>query len=52
MCETRIGESVSIAESPYAETDVFEHAPDSRGARDYQALYEELKANDFLALAA
>jgi len=52
VCETRIAESVSLAESPFAETDVFEHAPGSRGALDYQALYEELKANDFLALAA
>ena len=52
VCETRIAESVSLAESPFAETDVFEHAPDSRGAQDYQALYEELKANEFLALAA
>src|SRR5258706_598784 len=52
VCETRIAESVSLAESPFAEKDVFEHAPDSRGARDYQALYEELKAVDFLAMAA
>ncbi len=52
MCETRIAESVSLAESPFAETDVFNHAPGSRGALDYQALYDELKANDFLALAA
>jgi chromosome partitioning protein len=52
VCETRIAESVSIAESPFAETDVFNHAPDSRGALDYQALYEELKASDFLSLAA
>lgn len=52
LCETRIAESVSLAESPFAETDVFAHAPDSRGAHDYQMLYEELKANDFLALAA
>ena len=52
LCETRIAESVSLAESPHAETDVFDHAPGSRGALDYQALYEELKASDFLALAA
>ncbi len=52
MCETRIAESVSLAESPYAEKDVFDHAPGSRGAQDYQALYDELKASDFLALAA
>lgn len=52
VCETRISESVSLAESPLAETDVFTHAPGSRGACDYQALYEELKSNNFLELAA
>ena len=52
LCETRIAESVSLAESPFVEKDVFEHAPGSRGALDYQALYDELKASDFLALAA
>lgn len=52
VCEIRIAESVSLAESPFAEKDVFEHAPNSRGAKDYQALYEELKAADFLAMAA
>ncbi|HEX4858191.1 MAG TPA: ParA family protein, partial [Usitatibacteraceae bacterium] len=52
VCQTRIAESVSLAESPFAEKDVFEHAPGSRGARDYQALHEELRASDFLALAA
>ena len=52
VCETRIAESVSLAESPFVEMDVFEHAPSSRGAKDYQALYEELKSLDFLALAA
>jgi chromosome partitioning protein len=49
LCETRISESVSLAESPFAEKDVFEHAPGSRGAQDYQALYDELRACDFLA---
>lgn len=48
VCETRIGESVSLAESPYAEKDVFAHAPNSRGAKDYQALYEELTSSRFL----
>ena len=52
LCETRIAESVSLAESPFVEKDVFDHAPGSRGALDYQALYDELKATDFLALAA
>jgi len=48
VCETRIAESVSLAESPFAEKDVFDHAPGSRGALDYQALYDELKSNNFL----
>ncbi len=42
VCETRIAESVSIAESPFGEKDVFAHARGSRGAKDYQALYDEL----------
>ena len=52
VCETKIAESVSLAESPYAEKDVFEHAPGSRGAHDYQALYEELSSNDFWPTSA
>lgn len=48
LCETRVAESVSLAESPYNDKDVFDHAPKSRGAQDYQALYEELKTCGFL----
>jgi chromosome partitioning protein len=48
VCETRVTESVSVAESPFAEKDVFDYAPRSRGALDYQALYDELKSNNFL----
>ena len=48
VCETRIGENVSLAESPASECDVFEHAPESRGARDYEALLAELDARGFL----
>ena len=47
MCETRISENVSLAESPEQNCDVFAHAPASRGASDYSALYEELKASGF-----
>ena len=47
VCQTRIAESVSLAESPFAEKDVFDYAPDSRGAKDYQALYEDLTADAF-----
>lgn len=42
VCETRIAEGVALAESPNAGTDIFSHAPHSRGAKDYLALYEEL----------
>ena len=39
---TRIRENVKLAESPAVGLDIFRHAPDSRGARDYAALYDEL----------
>ena len=48
LCESRIAENVSIAESPYAGKDVFAHAPNSRGAADYAALFEELTVAGFL----
>jgi chromosome partitioning protein len=48
VCETRIGESVSVAESPAMNSDVFTHAPGSRGATDYEALLEELEHTGFL----
>ena len=49
ICVTRIRESVKLAESPAVELDVFRHAPDSRGARDYQALTDELVGAGFVA---
>ncbi len=51
VCATRIAENVSIAESPASSQDVFEHAPASRGARDYTALLDELMATGFIRLA-
>jgi chromosome partitioning protein len=42
ICATRIAENVSLAESPARQLDIFRHAPQSRGARDYLALVEEL----------
>jgi len=48
VCETRISENVSVAESPYHNQDVFTHAPDSRGAQDYHALLCELVASGFV----
>ncbi len=49
ICATRIRESVKLAESPAVELDVFRHAPESRGARDYQALVDELVSAGFVA---
>jgi chromosome partitioning protein len=47
LCETRISENVSLAESPGENRDVFAHAPDSRGARDDAAQVEEQEAAEF-----
>jgi len=48
VCETKIAENVSLAESPACNQDVFEHAPASRGARHYEQLLEELIAAGFI----
>ena len=48
VCETRITENVSIAESPASKRDVFAHSPDSRGALDYEALLQELVQVGFI----
>lgn len=48
VCSTVISENVAVAESPAVNLDVFSHASHSRGAQDYQALMEELKASNFL----
>lgn len=47
VCSTRIAENVSLAESPAFNKTVFEHAPTSRGAQDYDALLDELIAAGF-----
>ena len=47
LCETRIAESVGIAESPALGKDVFSHDPDGRGAQDYARLLEELRSSGF-----
>jgi len=52
LAECRISENVSIAESPFRECDVFAHAPSSRGAADYAALFEELESTGFLGTPA
>ncbi len=48
LCQTRITEAVSLAESPVLGKDIFSHAPDSRGAQDYSGLLEELLSSGFL----
>ncbi len=48
VCRTRIAENVSLAESPAYGKTVFEHAPNSRGAHDYDELLEELLATGFI----
>jgi chromosome partitioning protein len=48
VCQTVIAENVSLAESPSLRKNIFEHAPDSRGARDYNALLDELLADGFI----
>lgn len=45
VCRTRIAENVSLAESPALNKTVFQHAPASRGAHDYEELLEELLAD-------
>jgi len=47
LCQTRIGESVGLAESPSLGRDIFSHAPQSRGANDYERLLEELLSTGF-----
>lgn len=48
VCETVISENVAVAESPSQNRDVFSHNASSVGAKDYTALYSELKRQGFL----
>lgn len=48
VCRTLISENVSLAESPLLNKTIFEHAPNSRGAHDYDALLDELMADGFI----
>jgi chromosome partitioning protein len=47
LCATRIAESVGLAESPALGRDIFSHAPQSRGAKEYERLLEELLSTGF-----
>ncbi|HEX5339095.1 MAG TPA: ParA family protein, partial [Gallionella sp.] len=49
VCTTRIGESAGLATCPMHGKDIFEHAPNSPGATDYQALTKELWDDGFFA---
>ena len=48
VCRTVIAENVSLAESPSLNKTIFEHAPNSRGAKDYETLLDELLADGFI----
>ncbi len=47
VCNTRIGENVSLAASPMHGLDVFAFGPNSPGAKDYMALTMELMKSGF-----
>jgi chromosome partitioning protein len=47
VCDTRITESVGLAESPARGQDIFSFAPHSKGAQDYGALTMELLTKGF-----
>jgi chromosome partitioning protein len=49
VCETTISENVAVAEAPALNRDIFSHAADSRGAKDYETLRNELVAAGFLS---
>jgi chromosome partitioning protein len=48
LCETRISENVSLAESPEHGMSVFDFASHSQGARDYFSLTAELLEKGFI----
>ena len=50
LCRTRVAENVAVAESPAVGKDIFSHAPQSRGAADYEALLEELTCSGFFEI--
>lgn len=47
LCETVISENVAVAEAPARNLDIFSHAPESRGAKDYLRLFDELRKTNF-----
>ena len=49
LLETMISENVAVAEAPALNRDIFSHAAASRGAQDYMALLEELRATGLVS---
>ncbi len=49
VCETTISENVAVAEAPALNPDVFSHDAESRGAKDYESLRDELFAAGFFS---
>jgi chromosome partitioning protein len=47
VCRTVISENVAVAESPSKNMDVFSHNAGSSGAKDYAALYQEIREQKF-----
>lgn len=48
VCRTLISENVRLAESPALNKTIFEHAPGSSGAQNYDALLDELLSDGFI----
>lgn len=48
VCRTVIAENVSLAESPLHKKTVYDYAPNSRGAKDYEELLDELLSDGFM----
>lgn len=44
--DTKVRENIALAEAPLTGKDIYEHAPDSNGAKDYTALTEEIIARN------
>lgn len=48
VCQTVVSENSAVAESPSKNMDIFSHCTSSIGAKNYAALYEELRQQRFL----
>ena len=50
VLNTKIRENISIAEAPLAHCSIFQYAPESNGASDYDALAEEIEKLNNIAI--